>query len=100
MGGKGSGWPINMFFDYMKKHDDAFDENKFWVDLTEIATRVAEKLVYSPHITRSFEKKGALVTNHFEIYGLDIIMDEKREIMLTEANTQPGLDWTDPIMSD
>jgi len=98
--GKGSEWPISMFFDYMKEHDKEFNEDKFWADLTSIATTVAEKLVYSPHISRSFEKKGALVTNHFEIYGLDILMDENRNIMLTEANTQPGLDWTDPKMSD
>lgn len=98
--GKGSEWPIKKFFKYMSEHDSKWDTPKFWKDLTEISTVVAEKIAFSPMVSKSFNQKGAMVTNHFEIYGLDIIMDENRGLWLTEANTQPGLDFTEPIMAD
>lgn len=89
---------IGKFFEYMKKHAPQFNEENFWSDLTNIAKVVSYKLINSRKVSRSFKEGKASPENHFEIYGLDVIMDDQCNLALTEANTQPGLDFTDPVM--
>jgi len=96
--GMGSEWGVAKFFEHMNKHAPNFNEEKFWDDLTNIAKVVSYKLTSSRKVSKSFKQGKAYPTNHFEIYGLDIIMDEHCNLALTEANTQPGLDFTDPVM--
>jgi len=95
--GAGSEWAISTFFDHMNQHAPGFSEQTFWKSLTEIAKVVSLKLTSTPLVKRAFKTK-AMITNHFEIYGLDILMDDKYNLEMTEANTQPGLDDTNPVM--
>eukprot|EP00494_Astrolonche_serrata_P006956 UN06981 len=88
--GKGSEWPIKKFFKYMSEHDEKWDTDKFWVELTEIATVVAEKIQFAPMVSKNFDKKGCMSTNHFEIYGLDVIMDENRGLWLLKQTLSQG----------
>eukprot|EP00494_Astrolonche_serrata_P022178 UN22435 len=55
--GKGSEWPIKKFFKYMSEHDDKWDTDKFWVELTEIATVVAEKISFHQWCRRILIRK-------------------------------------------
>jgi len=94
--GVGSEWSMETFVNYMKKNEPRFDEIQFWISLEEIAKVVAKEITSSKFVVKGFEKQGAKLTNHFELYGLDVLMDENLNLALTEANTQPGLDDTDP----
>merc|ERR1711959_196020 len=98
--GPGTEWGIQRFIDEMTRDEPKFNEDKFWSKMTEIARVVSEKLMASSHVQRALNRSHYSTTNHFEIYGLDIIMDENCNLALTEANTQPGLDKTDPVMSN
>lgn len=94
--GAGTEWSLGKFFEAMKS-EPKFDEDKFWESLRKIAGVVGRKLMTCSHVKRALRTPYE-PTNHFEIYGLDIIMDDQCNLALTEANTQPGLDYTDPIM--
>merc|ERR1711924_275022 len=97
--GIGTEWTFAKFVEHMSQHEPKFSEDKFWKDLTKIGQVVASKLTSSPKVLKGF-KNEAKLTHHFEVYGLDILMDENCELAMTEADTQPGLDWTDPVMPD
>jgi len=94
--GVGSEWSMETFVNYMKENDSRFNEEAFWTKLKEIAKVVAKQITSSKYVVKGFEKQGAKATNHFELYGLDVLVDENLNLALTEANTQPGLDDTDP----
>jgi len=96
--GLGTEWSVGKFIDVMTANEPKFSAEKFWTDVTEIARVVARKLTGNPKVDKPFATCKAFTTNHFEVYGLDIIMDEDCNLALTEANTQPGLDWTDPVL--
>jgi len=94
----GTEWSFQRFVDYMAKECPAFSEDKFWSDLKEIAKVVATKLTTSKHVMKAIKKNNLFQPHHFEIYGLDILLDENLNLAMTEANTQPGLDDTEPMM--
>lgn len=97
--GIGTEWAIKKFFQYMTKTEPKFSEDKFWTDLTIIAREVGKQITSQRKVQRDLSKK-VYVSKHFEIYGLDILVDEHCNLSMTEANTQPGLDFTEPVMSN
>jgi len=97
--GKGTEWSFESFAKHMETECPAFSPDKFWSDLAEIAKVVSRKIVGSKWVQRSL-RKSDFSKNHFEIFGLDILMDENLELAMTEANTQPGLDDTEEVMKD
>jgi len=97
--GTGTEWSIARFFQYMNQHEPKFSEERFWNDLLKISKVVATKLMSNKHIAKGL-RHGASVKNHFEVYGLDLLMDEHCNLALTEANTQPGLDYSSPTLPD
>jgi len=97
--GKGTEWSFESFTNHMAKECPAFSPEKFWTDLAAVAKIVSSKIVGSKWVQRSLRKSN-FSNNHFEIFGLDILMDENLNLAMTEANTQPGLDDTNPIMKD
>jgi len=99
--GYGTEWTIGKFIEHMIEHEPKFNERAFWAQLEKIASIVANKLMTSKHVQKGMGSDGAaLSTNHFEIYGLDILMDDDTNLHMTEANTQPGLDFSDPKLAD
>jgi len=98
--GAGSEWAMDQFFKHMLETDSKkFNVDQFWDKLTTISTIVAEKMATFPRIAKCF-KNEAKSENHFEVYGLDVLMDEHCDLSITECNTQPGLDYTNPVMPD
>jgi len=93
--GQGTEWTIAKFIQYMEKNEPKFSAVQFWAELEKIGKVVAQKLMSSRYVQKAFKGK-AMLHNHFEIYGLDILMDENCKLSMTEANTQPGLDFSDP----
>jgi len=98
--GRGTEWSIKTFIAYMKKHEPKFSEIKFWKQCADMAKVAAEKITTSKHVAGPFEKSKLNPRNHFELLGLDILMDENCNLYVTEANTQPGLEITKPVMTD
>jgi len=97
--GIGTEWSFKRFADYMLQECPQFCREKFWKDLTAIAQVTARKITESKWVQKALNKTS-FSTNHFEIYGLDILMDEDCNLAMTEANTTPGLDDTDPQMKN
>jgi len=97
--GKGTEWSFESFAKYMEKECPEFNPEKFWTDLAAIAKVVSSKIVGSKWVQKSLRKSN-FSKNHFEIFGLDILMDENLNLAMTEANTQPGLDDTAEVMKD
>jgi len=93
--GVGTEWSFETFANYMQKENPTFSVEKFWTDLAAIAKVVSKKLTDSRFVQQSFEKSN-FSPNHFEIYGLDILMDDSFNLRMAECNVTPGLDDTSP----
>lgn len=91
--GIGTEWSFETFAAHMKKENPSFSTDGFWEKLTKIARVVSQKLSQSENVTECFTK-GDFTANHFEIYGLDILMDENFDLKMAECNCTPGLDDT------
>jgi hypothetical protein len=97
--GIGTEWALCQFFEYMNKEEsEKFNEKKFWSQLCEMSKLVAEEICGSHYIKNSLDEMN--INNHFQIFGLDVLMDKELELAITEANCTPGLDWTDPVLKN
>jgi len=94
--GIGTEWSFDRFFKYMEKNEPQFSREKLWTDVEQIARVVSRKMSRHKKVVKY--NSESYPSSHFEIFGLDILMTEDCRIALTEANTQPGLDATDPTM--
>lgn len=96
--GVGTEWSLRKLLDILPTYLSNFDEETFWFKLKDIATIVLEKLSSHPEVQRCAKK--TIPGCHFQLYGLDCLMDEIGDIFLTEGNTRPGMDYTDEVLPD
>jgi len=96
--GIGTEWTSREFFDYLNKNDPAWSENKFWNDLIKISKTISHKIVSNSLVKK--EMKNANVENHYELFGLDVMMNKNFELFISEFNTQPSMDQLKETMDN
>lgn len=88
--GKGCEWNLPQLEDYIRKHHAGkYSPERMWEDMKSIARTVVTKLANY----RTVKKYCAdLIPNrHFQIFGMDIMLDDNYKMWLLETNTTPGL---------
>eukprot|EP00931_Biecheleriopsis_adriatica_P051843 TRINITY_DN3009_c0_g1_i1.p1 TRINITY_DN3009_c0_g1~~TRINITY_DN3009_c0_g1_i1.p1 ORF type:complete len:537 (+),score=92.07 TRINITY_DN3009_c0_g1_i1:103-1611(+) len=77
---------------YLAKHYPFFDKRKLWEQILDIARDMACYIAQAPCVRRY----GKLIPDrHFEIFGMDLMLDKKLKVWMCETNTDPGLEYPD-----
>lgn len=70
--------------------DPNFDKAVVWQQILDIGLETAEYIAQA--IGRRFK---VLPDRHFEIFGMDLMLDKKMKVWMCEVNTDPGLGYPD-----
>lgn len=90
--GKGQQLRMNEFMEYMTKHYPSFSKHKLWTQVIDIARDFTKYIAKSPSVRRH----GKLIRDrHFEIFGMDLMMDKNMKVWMCEVNNDPGLGYPD-----
>jgi len=93
----GAGQQIRMheFVKHLEETDPSFDKNVMWNQILHIAAETASYIATSPNITGH----GKLVPDrHFEVFGMDLMMDKNLKVWMCEVNTDPGMGYPDEMV--
>jgi len=68
----------------------SFDKRALWQQILSIATDTAS------YIAKGVQKHGKVARDrHFEIFGMDLMLDKDMKVWMCEVNTDPGLCYPD-----
>lgn len=75
-----------------KTRGKGFDKKKLWGEIAQIAAETAQYISQAPTV----RKYGAFVQGrHFEMFGMDLMLDTNLKVYMCETNEGPGLDYPD-----
>jgi hypothetical protein len=75
---------------YLEKNYPSFDKRRLWQQILTIAKDYASYVTTVPGVKRH----GKLVPDrHFEMFGMDLMMDKNFKVWMCEVNTDPGLSY-------
>merc|ERR1711865_891526 len=67
-----------------------FSKTELWQQILNIATDTAS------YIAQGVQRNGKVVKDrHFEIFGMDLMLDKDMKVWMCEVNTDPGLSYPD-----
>jgi len=88
--GVGCEWRWNKLVRHLKaKYPKTYSESDMWRQLSRIGKEVLLAII-SHDTCKRYAKKMAK-DRHFEIYGMDVLMDDQFKCWLLECNNSPGL---------
>jgi hypothetical protein len=91
--GKGQQIRIKEMEDYLKKNHPKYDHTALWEQITSIAEDTVRYIAKAPSVRRHAKKY--LPQGHFEIMGMDLMLDNELKVYMCEVNADPGLDYPD-----
>jgi len=90
--GKAQQIRVHQLMSILAEKYPSFDKQDLWGQITGIAADCVKYIAKAP----SIRQHGDFVPNrHFEILGMDIMLDKKFNAYLCEINTDPGLGYVD-----
>lgn len=90
--GKGQQIRVKELERYLAKTQTNFDRQALWKQILQIAKDTTHYIASAPAVKRS----GKIVPDrHFEIFGMDLMLDTNLKVWMCEVNTDPGLDYPD-----
>eukprot|EP00747_Dinoflagellata_sp_TGD_P023625 gnl/TRDRNA2_/TRDRNA2_129952_c0_seq1.p1 gnl/TRDRNA2_/TRDRNA2_129952_c0~~gnl/TRDRNA2_/TRDRNA2_129952_c0_seq1.p1 ORF type:complete len:512 (-),score=78.06 gnl/TRDRNA2_/TRDRNA2_129952_c0_seq1:22-1557(-) len=90
--GTGQQFRIRYLEKYLSKHHPSYDEKDLWRQVVRIAAEVVRYIAKAPTV-RQYGK--LLPDRHFEVFGMDLMLDKDLNVYMCEVNTEPGLDYPD-----
>jgi len=87
--GVGCEWRFKKLLRHLKKEHPNFSETDMWNQLSNIGMETLNAII--SHDTCKRYAKKMVPGRHFEVYGMDILMDDKFKLWLLECNNSPGL---------
>lgn len=87
--GIGCEWRWRRFISYMKNRFPNFKPEKLTSQLTRISRDVMHAIAAHDNVKRNMKKM--VPGRHFEVFGLDVMIDEQLKCWLLESNNSPGL---------
>lgn len=93
--GSGCVWSSQMLFDHLRQtRPNEFDEDAMWTEILKISEVVVKHIATYPTV-----KKHKIMQNqHFQFFGLDILLDDNLKVWLLEGNTSPGLCYSQELL--
>jgi len=93
--GKGQQIRMHQFVKHLEDTNPSFDKNKMWGQILNIAAETARYISTAPSVTGH----GELVRDrHFEVFGMDLMMDKNLKVWMCEVNTDPGMGYPDELV--
>lgn len=90
--GRGQQLRMAQFLEYMSKNYPSFSKQKLFQQILEIAKDFTKYIARCPNVRRH----GKLIPDrHFEIFGMDLMMDKNLKVWMCEVNNDPGLGYPD-----
>jgi len=78
----------------VKKKRRNFDVEDFWRSMYKITKKICQKITKHETVRKFQKSRGKQKSYHFQLFGLDFLLDDNGKVFLTECNTRPGIDWT------
>lgn len=92
--GKGQQISIVELENYLADTHPSYDKKDLWAQIIRIAADVTRYLAKA----RPVLKYACLKNRHFEIFGLDLMLDKKLNVYMCECNAGPGMDYPDKLI--
>jgi len=93
--GKGQQLRMAQFIKHLEDTNPAFDKDKMWNQILEIAADTVRYLATCPTVTWH----GKLPADrHFEFFGMDLMMDKNLKVWMCEVNTDPGIGYPEKLV--
>jgi len=94
--GKGQQIRMHEFVKHLEDTNSSFDKDKMWNQILKIAADTVRYIGSCPNVTTS---NGKLVPDrHFEVFGMDLMMDKNLKVWMCEVNTDPGMGYPDEMV--
>jgi hypothetical protein len=88
--GRGQQIRMHQLVSYLAEEYPSFDKKALWQDIISIAKDTA---IY---FAKGIQRKHKVVKDrHFEIFGMDLMLDKDMGVHMCEVNTDPGLGYPD-----
>jgi len=88
--GRGQQIRVRQLMTYLASVYPGFDKRIIWQQILQIASDTA---VY---IGKSIQRNSKVVADrHFEIFGMDLMLDKDLKVWMCEVNTDPGIGYPD-----
>jgi len=78
---------------YLQKHHKGFDRQDLWKQIVHIARRSAEHVVKWNTVHQHLGKVHD--GQNFDIFGMDLMLDNNLKVWMCETNNMPGLSYPD-----
>lgn len=88
--GRGQQIRMKQLVSYLTEHYPNFNKHMLWREILNISTETAS------YIARGVRRHSKTVPDrHFEIFGMDLMLDKDLKVWMCEVNTDPGLGYPD-----
>lgn len=95
--GKGCEWNVPQFEQYLRdNYQGEYTVEKMWADLKAIAGKVVQKIAGFSTVKKYCA--DLLPGRHFQIFGMDIMLDDQFNMHMLETNTTPGLVYAPKVL--
>merc|ERR1719440_1280595 len=81
---------MRQLMSYLEENEPKFRKTALWQEILSIS---AETATYSARGVRRNTK--TVRDRHFEIFGMDLMLDKDLKVWMCEVNTDPGLGYPD-----
>ena len=88
-----SKWSLVEYRNYFKKEGEEKNFKKIWEQIEDVVIKTMIKVTEA----NSRDLSGNKNNNIFELYGFDILVDEKFKVWLLEVNVNPSLHCNSPL---
>jgi len=88
--GRGQQIRMRQLVSHLAETQPSFDKQKLWQQILNIAADTAS------YIAQGVQRHRKTVPDrHFEIFGMDLMLDKDMQVWMCEVNTDPGLGYPD-----
>jgi len=88
--GRGQQIRVNQLVAHLQDNAPSFSKHNLWAQILDIAADTAR------YIGQGVRRNGTHVPDrHFELFGMDLMLDKDMKVWMCEVNTDPGLGYPD-----
>jgi hypothetical protein len=93
--GKGQQIRMLQFVKHLEENHPSFDKEKMWNQILHIAAETVRHIASCKSVSRYGKLRP---DRHFEVFGMDLMMDKKFKVWMCEVNTDPGMGYPDELV--